>query len=155
MGAGNMSGPFETVKRIAAVQSTMDKYKEQHFEWGKADCFSLVCNTLVELGHDNPMEHLRPYRSPLGALRTLRKDGKSSLADLIDSWGFERIAPLATLPGDVVGFVCGEGGWDYSLGIVIDQARTIAFKEGLPPVGGLSVGPVRAAVIAWRVPVEG
>lgn len=143
----------EVVRRVAAAQATVDKYRNSVFEWGKSDCFSLVCNTLVELGYDNPMERLRPYRTPLGALRTLRKDGRGCLAELIDGMGFERIAPLATLPGDIVGFIYGMDGWDYSLGIVIDQARAVAFKEGLPPIGGLSVGPVRAAAIAWRVPM--
>ncbi|HEY0011552.1 MAG TPA: hypothetical protein VGB79_01720 [Allosphingosinicella sp.] len=133
--------------RVAAAQSTIDRFLFTPFEWGKADCAHLVGHLLIELGLDDPNAKARNYSTELGARRAMRHLGYADMTDAIDALGFERIPPAAALPGDIVGYPGGEDGKEWTaLGVALGQDRILGFANGRG-----EWGPVSVCTVAWRV----
>lgn len=89
--------------RYAAVQATMDKYKDRSFAWGVVDCIRMSSFHARKMGHVVPK--LQRYRTYAGAVRALKKSGYETIQAAFDDLFTE--IPLATArAGD---FVIGDG----------------------------------------------
>lgn len=136
------------LERVTATQKTIDEFLDVEFQWGKFDCANLAATHVENFGFETVRGKARKYKTELGAKRAMHLLGCSSMEDFVDAYGFERIAPAATLPGDLVGFPGGaeDDVWT-ALGVVIDAGeRLIGFANGV-----CMVGPTNVATVAWRV----
>ena len=90
----------DMLRRNAALQKTVNKYRGKAFAWGKFDCVNMARSHLVAMKH-RKLPKLPRYKNALGAKRALKKMGHNSLESLFDSL-LPRIAPAEMLPGDIV-----------------------------------------------------
>lgn len=134
--------------RVTATQKTVDAFLGKDFEWGVADCAILAATHVENFGHETVRNKARKYTTALGAKRAMKLLGVNSMEDFVDAYGFERVPPAATLPGDLVAFPGGEEGAEWSaLGVVVDAGEhLIGFA-----LGKCLKGPTRLCTAAWRV----
>jgi len=69
----------------------------------------------------------------------------SNLGEAIDRLGFEKIAPLEALAGDIIAIESVEEWGGIGLGIADGSGRLIAFANGI-----CDHAPVTVASAAWR-----
>ena len=149
-----MTLPLLAIRRDAA-QATLDRFKDKPFEFGRYDCARLLAFHLRQLGIRTTMAKAGRYSSPLGAKRALKRLGVETMAQLADSYGFERISPAAAVLGDLV-----ELPSETDLGglfIVLGNGRVLGYHENA--VGAAVLQPIKM-LTAWRVhfdarPVKG
>lgn len=132
------------IARVTATQATKDQWEGRPFAWGGADCLQVVISHLIAMGHVPTMP--RPYSSSRGAARALKEKGFANLAAAMDAHGFERIAPAAALPGDVMQ-IPGPG--VGALGIYLGNGAVLGFHEDAE---GVVVVRAIEMSAAWRVP---
>ena len=85
------------------------------------------------------------YHSIAGGVRWLRKMGYDSLIALMDAH-FERIAPAAALPGDVIAMPGMEG--PGALTIALGEGRVLGYHEDA--IGAVVMQPSEY-LAAWRI----
>lgn len=91
--------------RAFATEGTLEKYRNKAFDWAGANCIRLARQQGHALGHELPPVPL--FRTPLGAMKAIKKQGVDSVEGLLDKY-FERlpspafviVGDLVTLPGD-------------------------------------------------------
>ncbi len=135
------------LQRVAAVTATRARFAGQPFAWGRVDCAKVVAFHLRQMGH-----HVRlglakagTYRSALSARRALERAGHASLSAALDAAGFERIAPAAARPGDLIA-QNGTDGFD-AVGIVSGGRQVLGFLDG-------DVGLVIFPLANWGVDIS-
>lgn len=150
-----------SIHRNEIAQAVVDDYLFEDHQTGKRDCVYLAASVLDAFGIDHPLKRARPFRTPAGAERSLRKLGFGDLAEAIDSIGLERIGPASALPCDLIAIQADgaqPGGW--CLGVVVGPNKIMAFIELngriFADTGNLTEMCVHAAtagltVIGWRV----
>lgn len=85
--------------RAAATNATLLAFRELPFDWATgATCIHLAHAQASNMGHDLPP--VPNFKTAIGALRQLRKQGVESLAELLDRH-FERIPHSRMLIGDL------------------------------------------------------
>lgn len=139
------------IERVTATQATIDDFLFKPFEWGTADCGQLAGSHLERLNIAAPKP--RNYSTELGAKRALSDLGATSMEDLCDALGLERIAPAAAVVGDLLGFPGGteEDQWT-ALGVHTGGDKLIGFADSGNGDGvRCEWGPVSIATVAWRV----
>lgn len=146
------------IPRNTATQATIDRFVNQPFVWGVADCAQLVAFHLQQLGHPDPLKKVTGYSTRRTALRAMRKAGIKDMASQLEALGFVPIAPAAALPGDIIGIQTEEtdaaAGW-ISLGVNIGADRILGFAPAPEGREVCSWAPVSVCTHAWRVnPVE-
>lgn len=99
----------ELVRRQAALDKTMAKYRGRPFAWDGANCLAMLRSHLVAMGHKR-LPKLPRFNTAAGATRALKEHGFDDLSALLDGL-LSRIAPAAMLPGDVA-LMGGEGPLD-------------------------------------------
>ena len=138
--------PHPLEKRRDAAQATLDRFKGQPFQWGKFDCARLTAFHLRQMGY-RPKMPAAGYRTALSAKRAITKAGFVDLIAAMDAMGFPRIAPAATLVGDVIAWP-SEHPEIGALGVQLGNGRTVAYHPHAP---GAEVMEVKEWVAAWRV----
>jgi hypothetical protein len=138
--------PNPFVTRVAAAQATLDRYKDQPFEWGRFDCARMVAHLLRQAGYKPNLSAGGAYRSLLGAKRALKKAGYETLAEGLDALGLERIAPAAAVTGDIIEWPSENE--LAALGVALGNGRMVAYH---PDAAGACVLQPVEFVAAWRV----
>lgn len=140
------------IDRVAATQKTIDEFLHVKFQWGSADCGQLAGRHVEALGLRSRLAEAPNYKTELGARRALSALSVSSMEELVDSHGFERIAPAAALVGDLVGFPGGTEDRPWTaLGIHCGGDRILGFADVDGAGASLEYGPTSVCTIAWRV----
>lgn len=134
------------LRRVAAAQATVDRFKGRPFRFGTNDCARLVAFHLKQLGLPLRLAKAGSYRSPLGATRALRRFGYDSLAAALDGHGLTRIAPAAAVVGDIVELP-GEPLFG-ALSVAVGNGRVLGYHED---AAGAEILQPTAFVTAWRV----
>lgn len=136
------------LKRARAVQACMDRFAFKPISPGVRDCGKLASHALHMMGRRAKLLNGTRAKSWGGALRYMNLKGFTSLVDMIDALGLERIAPAAALPGDLIAMPAEEEGFGCSLAVALDNGRIL----GLNPASGL-IEPMipHQFVCAWRV----
>lgn len=136
------------LERVQRTQTTIDEFFGQPFVWGGADCGVLASRHLENMGFETLLSKARRYTTEIGARRAMTALGCRSMEDFVDAYGFERIPPAMTLPGDIVGFPGGADDRPWTaLGVMIDAGEhLIGFANG-----EVMRGPAQVCTVAWRV----
>ncbi len=90
------------VRRVAAAQATLDRFKGRPFAFGRDDCARMAVFHLRQLGLKPKIAKAGSYSSLLGARRALARAGFASLAAAVDAQGLLRIPPAAAVVGDLL-----------------------------------------------------
>ena len=88
-------------RRHAAIEATMNRFRDRPFAWGKVDCAKVAAFHLKKLGHKILISKAGSYSSSLGATRALRRLGYASLAEMADGIGLTPIPYSRMLLGDI------------------------------------------------------
>ena len=132
-------------ERVAAAQACIDTYAGKPFGWGTRDCVRLAAFLLKKRGHGVSLAKVGGYTTEIGGLRAMRRLGFSSLIEAMDAQGFERIAPAAAWPGDIVALE-GPEAWGGALAVKVSGDAVLGALEGEFGV----LRPLRT-VAAWRI----
>lgn len=136
----------EMIRRVAAAQATLDKYKGHPFHFGSRDCAQLVAFHLRKMGHKPKLAKAGRYSSALGAKKALKRLGFETLAEAMDANGFERIPPAAAIVGDVIEMPGLEG--PGALTVCMGNGRVVGYHQDA--IGAVVLQPVQT-IAAWRV----
>ncbi len=140
------------IDRVAATQKTIDDFLHVDFQWGTADCGQLAGRHVEALGLTSRLAEAPNYKTERGARRALSALAVSSMEELVDGHGFERIAPAAALVGDIVGFPGGTDDKPWTaLGIHCGGDRILGFADVAGSGPTAEYGPLSVCTIAWRV----
>lgn len=143
-----MIDPDYLTRRVAAAQKTLDHFKGKPFKFGSRDCARLTSFHCRAMGRPvKAAARAGSYHSLSGAVRTLKRLGFETLADLADAH-FERIPPAATLPGDLIQIPAEDRNPLGCLTVALGNGRVVGFVEG---VDGAVVMQPMEFVAAWRV----
>jgi hypothetical protein len=133
------------LRRVAAAQATLDRFRDAPFAFGEADCARLVGFHLRQLGYRPGLSRGGSYRTALGARAALRRAGFASLGAWLDDVGLVRIAPAEALVGDILQ---GESGDEFAaLGVALGNLAMVGFHEDA--AGATVLRSVRLSG-AWR-----
>ena len=136
----------ELVRRREATQATVDAWKGKPFRLGYSDCVRLTASHLRRMGRKVRLPAQGSYRTLRSAEKALSARGYVDLPAAMDGMGFERIAPAAALPGDVIAIPS-----EHAIGclmIAVGNGRALGFHENVE--GAEILQPVEY-VGAWRV----
>lgn len=135
----------EMVRRVAATQATLDRFRDRPFRWGSNDCVRLAAFHLRKMGHKPQLAKAGSYRSALAARSALKRAGYADLAAALDALGLVRIPPAEAWVGDIVMGASGDA--FGALGVMLGNDAMIGFHEHAP---GATV--LRRVVLdtAWR-----
>lgn len=137
------------IRRERAVTACLSRFDGKAYAPGRRDCVRLAAHALRRQGHATPALKGLTWKTEAEAYRLLRKLGHADLPAAVDATGLPRIAPAATLPGDLIAIPsaddCGLGG---ALMVVVEAGagRVFGFSGGVAAV----FRPVEF-VCAWRV----
>lgn len=142
----------DLIARVTATQTTIDTYHERAFEWGEADCARLAAHHLQSLGVTTRLDEAASYTTEIGAKRALKRLGATSMEDLADAMGFERIPPASAIVGDLVGFPGGREGAEWTaLGVHVGGDRIMGFADPDGSGARCEFGGAHVCTVAWRV----
>ncbi len=133
------------LKRHAALQKTMDRYRHLPFSWeNNRTCIHMLRTHLTALGYELP--RIAKLDGPVAAKRELKKRGWSSVTAMLDAL-LTPIPVAAMLPGDV-SVLPGDEGLEA---VVISLGATaIGYTEGEASMT-LFTDPAKVLERAWRV----
>lgn len=139
-------------RRVAAAQATLDRWRDVPFQWGKADCATMIAGHLRELGLKLRIGKAGSYKTALSARAALKRAGWASLADAMDAHGFAQIPPAAAVVGDVL-MLIGDPEEDAlgfnALAVALGNGRVLCWH---PDAEGAAVcQPKDEFVTAWSV----
>ena len=142
---------FPLIERVNAAQLAFDTFLYVPMAYGSADCAHLAATVLTALGHPDPLEGFRKYKTEAGAKRALLTAGFETVEEVLEGkLNLQRIAPASVLPGDIVALPGELDGKEWSaLGVVIDADRVLAFADLGHGARG-EIGSLTAATAAWR-----
>jgi hypothetical protein len=128
----------------------LNKYIEEHFdtpfEWGEFDCCLFAADAVMAMTDIDFAEEFRGhYATAIGAKRILRKTGKGSIKQTVESKFGPMKSRLSAGRGDIVLI---NTSWGEALGIVA------AGKIWAPSENGLTTMSMQCALGCWRVPCQ-
>ena len=139
----------EMSRRVAAAQACVDRWLNQPFAWGSADCGRLAALAMKGMGHKVSLASFGSYKSEAAAKAALARRGFDSMEAALDAWPLMRIGHARALPADLLAMT-GASGWT-AIGVVLGNGRAFAF-HGLT-MRGQVIQPDPAHILtAWRVP---
>lgn len=125
------------------LQAFFAERRAAPFAWGANDCALFAADAALEMtGHDFAAPFRGCYDSAFGALRALRANGASCLAEYVDSVVEPLARPELARRGDWVMFDAADG---PALGVVAGRFVVA------PGPDGLTFVPPRSWRLAWRV----
>jgi hypothetical protein len=134
------------VIRRDAVEATLRRFDGKAMRWGLVDCARIAAHDLRQLGIKTSLMKGQRYSSEHGALKALRDQGFSGLAEAVDEI-LPRIAPAMAIQGDLIGMATDGDVWDVALCVAVGNGRIFGIKEGRAAV----LQPdLNHAVAAWR-----
>ena len=140
--------------RRRVVDSCLARFNDKRRQYGAVDCVKSTAFVLRAAGVKIPFLKGRTYGSRGKANEILEETGCATLVECLDALGLERIAPLATLPGDIIALPVPAGDpFGASLFIVHSAGAHRAF--GFDPADStfrVGVPDLAACLAAWRVP---
>jgi len=140
------------IDRVTHTQATIDAFLYRPFAWGSADCAHLAGSHVERFGVQTALGEVGKYATERGAKRKLRSLGVTSMEELADAAGFERIPPASALVGDLVGFPGGQEGDEWTaLGVHVGGDRIMGFADPDGAGARCEYGPVSICTVAWRV----
>jgi hypothetical protein len=134
------------LRRREVTQATLDHWKGRPFAWGSADCAQMVRRHLEGMGHKVKLAKVGSYSTAIGAKRAIHRLGYPSLIEAMDA-RFLRIAPAATLPGDILALPADEGEFG-ALVIALGNGAALGWH---PDAEGAAVMRMEKFVAAWPV----
>ncbi|SEM63035.1 hypothetical protein SAMN05192583_0895 [Sphingomonas gellani] len=136
----------EMVRRVAAAQATLARFRDRPFRWGSNDCARMAAFHLRQMGHKPQLAKAGSYRSALAARAALKRLGFATLAEALDAIGLQRVAPAEAWVGDIV---MGDSGDVFgALGVLLGNEAMIGFHEH---AAGATVLRHVHLVSAWRL----
>jgi hypothetical protein len=135
-----MNAKSELLRRHAAVEAAVAKYRGKPLDYRNADCIRMARTVLVKLGH-KPAK-LPRYSNLLGARRALKAKGFDTIDSLLGSM-LPRIAPSSALPGDLL-VVEGDSGLDC-IWIALGGGRGLGWHVDAQEAVIVSIEKVKAA----------
>lgn len=132
--------------RRDVTQATLDRFKDQPFQFGKRDCVRMCAFHLRAMGYRPHLAKAGSYSTYLGARRALRAAGFYTLGGAVDGIGLTRIAPAAALPGDLIELPSEDD--IGALGIAAGNGRLLGYH---PDAAGAVIVQPTEFVAAWRV----
>ena len=138
---------MEMVRRIDCTTQIVAQYINTSFAWGRHDCVRMAVAHIRRMGHRASLLKGGTYTSEFGAIKALKRAGFDTLEAALDA-RFDRIAPAAALPGDLIG-LASSGDWP-ALTVAVGNGRVLGFMEGV-----CGIMQPNAYKLAWRVPVKG
>lgn len=130
-------------ERADITQATLDGLAGKPFAFGSCDCGLMVISHLKAMGWK--VRTGGTWKTAVALKRFLNRHGGSGAACL-DGWGVPRIAPAATIIGDIVE-IAGEPPFG-AFAIVIGNGRIMAFHEDAAGIAILQ--PTAPPLAAWR-----
>lgn len=119
--------PNPMIRRVAAVQATIDRFRDKPLKLGTDDCVRMAAFALRKQGVRASLLKAGSYSSEVGARRVMKRLGYETLADAVDALGLPRIAPAMALPGDILSLRSKEG--DVALTVAVGNGRVLGFWE--------------------------
>lgn len=135
---------MEMVHRIACASETVAQYIDARFQWGRKDCVRMCAAHIRRMGHAVSLVKAGEYSSLKGAKAALKRAGFETVEAALDA-RFDRIAPAAALPGDIIALP----GVDAFPALAIRLSNNAVLHTSN---GGFAVSEPKAFVAAWRVP---
>lgn len=145
MAAPDVDHPL--IRRRDAAQATLDAWSTEPMRLGSADCVRMAAAHLRLLGYQVRLPPKGAYRTVVAAMRLLRDAGHDSLGAALDAIGLERIAPAATIVGDIMLMPA-----EHELGALVvcmGNGRVAGWHDD--HAGGVVVMEPLAMTAAWRV----
>ena len=134
------------VVRREAVEATIERFNGRAMKWGLVDCARIAAHDLRQLGIKTRLMKGQRYSSEHGALKALRDQGFSGLAQAVDEM-LPRIAPAMAIQGDLVGMETDGDVWDVALCVGVGNGRVLGIQDGRAMI----LQPdLSKAVTAWR-----
>lgn len=141
-----MKPSHEMVRRVAAAQKTYDRFKDQPFGWGTADCGRIIAFHLRQFGRKPGLARFGSYKTAIGARAALKRGGFETIGEVLDAMGLSRIAPAEAVVGDIVQ---GDSGDPFgAFAIYLGNGAMLGFHEDAP--GATALRRIALAA-AWRV----
>lgn len=135
------------ILRRDAAQSTLDRFLDKPFAWGKADCVRMVAHNLRALGYRPNLARGGSYSSEVAAKRALKAAGFTRLEETMDGIGLPRIPSASALVGDIVALTADDD-WP-ALGVALGNGSVLAFNAHTGRAGVCK--PAAADIVAaWR-----
>lgn len=134
------------IRRRDAAQATLDTWSTRPMKLGSADCVRMTAAHLRLLGYQVRLPPEGSYRTVNGALKALAAAGHASIGDALDALGLERIAPAATIVGDVILMPA-----EHEVGalvVVMGNGRVCGWHDDAP-TGAVVLQPLQM-LAAWR-----
>lgn len=138
--------PTEMERRVAAATATLRRFEKVPLRLGRNDCARLVAFHLRKMGYRVKLPPSGSYASVRSGRAALEAMGFANMAEAVDSFGFERIAPAAAVVGDIVELP-GEGDLGC-LTVAMGNGRVAGWVQDFR--GAQVLQPVEW-VRAWRV----
>ena len=134
------------LRRVAAAQATLDRFRDRPFAWGSDDCARMAVFHPRQIGLKPRIAKAGSYASMIGARRALARAGFATLAEAVDAQGLLRIPPAAAVVGDLM---MVPGTEDFgALAVALGNGRVLMWHEDA--AGACVCQPV-AFVTAWSV----
>ncbi|WP_139247706.1 hypothetical protein [Hyphomicrobium sp. CS1GBMeth3] len=92
----------------ALLREVVRRHAESPFAWGECDCATLFGQSVEAIAGFDPIPERLNYRTPQGALQSVRKAGFGSMLELVAA-RFPEIPPSAAQRGDL-GFLAEDNG---------------------------------------------
>lgn len=139
----------ESVRRERITRACMDRFNGKPLVPGRRDCATLAAHAMHKGGRKADLLTASKHTTWAGAVKYIRQQGCTSLAELMDACGLERIPPAAAWPGDIVALPSGdEEGFGCSLTVALDNGRVLGFNG---ETGRCEPHQPFEFVAAWRV----
>lgn len=135
------------IRRRDAAQQTLDAWSARPMKLGSADCVRMVAAHLRMLGYQVKLPPAGGYRTVNSAMKALADAGYASIGEALDAIGLERIAPAATIVGDIMLMPAA-----HELGalvVCVGNGRVVGWHDEVP--GGTIVMQPVEMLAAWRV----
>jgi hypothetical protein len=134
------------VIRREAVEATIQRFGGKPMKWGRVDCAQIAAHNLRQLGIKTSLMKGQRYASEHAALKALRDEGFTGLAEAVDAM-LPRIAPAMAIQGDLIGMATDGDVWDVALCVAVGNGRVLGIKEGVVMI----LQPdLTKALTAWR-----
>jgi hypothetical protein len=134
------------VIRREAVEATIQRFNGEAMKWGTVDCARIAAHNLRQLGIKTALMKGQRYATEHAALKALRDQGFSGLAEAVDAM-LPRIAPAMAIQGDLIGMATDGEVWDVALCVAVGNGRVLGIKEGVVMI----LQPdLNHAIAGWR-----
>lgn len=114
-------------RRTKAAQACLTRFKDLPYQPGKRDCWMQARHLFHSLKIKVPGAKGIRYSSEIGGVKCLKRAGFDSLIEVVDTLGFQRIAPAAAIIGDLVALPTESP--LGSLAVCVGPAQFLAYGE--------------------------